>query len=172
MALTRLGPNQSVNLASNVTGTLPTANGGTGATSFSPGKILQVQQQVYSTFTQSNSTSYTDSGLTKDITPSSTSNKILITCSAQVNTNTSSTQAISFDLLRAGSSIKQFEAVLQGSANFSSQISFTYLDSPSSTSALTYKIQWKGHSSNYYRINNEYTSGNCGSTLTLMEIAG
>jgi len=33
MALTRLGPNQLLNLASNVTGTLPTANGGTGATS-------------------------------------------------------------------------------------------------------------------------------------------
>ena len=30
MALTRLGPNQSVNLASNVTGTLPTANLPTG----------------------------------------------------------------------------------------------------------------------------------------------
>jgi hypothetical protein len=33
MALTRLGPNQSVNLASNVTGTLPVANGGTAITS-------------------------------------------------------------------------------------------------------------------------------------------
>ena len=33
MALTRLGPNQSVNLASNVTGTLPIANGGTALTS-------------------------------------------------------------------------------------------------------------------------------------------
>jgi hypothetical protein len=32
MALTRLGPNQSVNLASNVTGTLATGNGGTGST--------------------------------------------------------------------------------------------------------------------------------------------
>ena len=40
MAITRLGPNQSVNLANNVTGTLPTANGGTGATSFTKGKIL------------------------------------------------------------------------------------------------------------------------------------
>ena len=38
MALTRLGPNQLLNLASNVTGTLPAANGGTGATSFAPGK--------------------------------------------------------------------------------------------------------------------------------------
>ena len=33
MAITRLGPNQSVNLASNVTGILPLANGGTAATS-------------------------------------------------------------------------------------------------------------------------------------------
>jgi len=33
MALTRLGANQSVNLASNVTGTLPVANGGTAITS-------------------------------------------------------------------------------------------------------------------------------------------
>ena len=32
MALTRVGPNQSINLASNVTGTLPTGNGGTGST--------------------------------------------------------------------------------------------------------------------------------------------
>ena len=42
MAITRIGPNQSINLASNITGTLPTANGGTGATSFSPGKALQI----------------------------------------------------------------------------------------------------------------------------------
>ena len=40
MALTRIGLNQSINLASNVTGTLPTANGGTGATSFVKGKVL------------------------------------------------------------------------------------------------------------------------------------
>jgi len=33
MALTRIGLNQSINLASNVTGTLPTANGGTAITS-------------------------------------------------------------------------------------------------------------------------------------------
>ena len=42
MALTRLGPNQSVNLASNVTGTLPTGNGGTGATSFNPSSVVKL----------------------------------------------------------------------------------------------------------------------------------
>jgi len=44
MALTRLGLNQSINLASNVTGTLATGNGGTGATSFAPGKLVQVKR--------------------------------------------------------------------------------------------------------------------------------
>ena len=33
MAITRIGPNQSINLASNITGTLPVANGGTALTS-------------------------------------------------------------------------------------------------------------------------------------------
>ena len=31
----------NINLTSQVTGTLPTANGGTGATSFAPGKLSQ-----------------------------------------------------------------------------------------------------------------------------------
>ena len=39
MALTRLGLNQAINLATNTTGTLAVGNGGTGATSFAPGKL-------------------------------------------------------------------------------------------------------------------------------------
>ena len=35
-----------INLTSQVTGTLPTGNGGTGATSFAPGKIGQVISQT------------------------------------------------------------------------------------------------------------------------------
>ena len=34
----------TIDVTKGITGTLPTANGGTGATSFSPGKVLQVQQ--------------------------------------------------------------------------------------------------------------------------------
>jgi hypothetical protein len=44
MALTRLGLNQSINLASNVTGTLPAANGGTAATSSAPGSFMEVAE--------------------------------------------------------------------------------------------------------------------------------
>ena len=41
MAITRLGPNQSLNLASNVTGALPVANGGTGLTSGTTDQFLK-----------------------------------------------------------------------------------------------------------------------------------
>jgi hypothetical protein len=41
MALTRIGPNQSVNLASNVTGTLPVGNGGIGIASGTTDQFLK-----------------------------------------------------------------------------------------------------------------------------------
>ena len=40
----------SIDLTSKVTGTLPTGNGGTGATSFSPGKIVQLQYTNNTTY--------------------------------------------------------------------------------------------------------------------------
>ena len=50
----------NINLTSQVTGTLPTANGGTGATSFSPGKVGQVIQNVITSGnTAATSTSFT-----------------------------------------------------------------------------------------------------------------
>ncbi len=56
MALTRLGPNQSVNLASNVTGTLPVANGGTALTSgFENGVTVADQWRLNSTYLVTNS---------------------------------------------------------------------------------------------------------------------
>jgi hypothetical protein len=89
MAITRLGPNQSVNLASNVTGTLPTANGGTGATSFTAGKILQIKSTANSTLAQvsSNSTTFADvSGQDLLITPTSASSKFNLFVNYNVDT--------------------------------------------------------------------------------------
>tara|TARA_R100000697_G_scaffold2200_1_gene5123 strand:+ start:898 stop:1443 length:546 start_codon:yes stop_codon:yes gene_type:complete len=81
MALTRLGLNQSINLASNVTGTLATGNGGTGATSFAPGKVLQLVNAFKTDAnTLTTSSSVTDvANLTCSITPSSTSNFVYVT---------------------------------------------------------------------------------------------
>ena len=100
MALTRLGPNQSINLATNTTGTLATGNGGTGSTAATlpaslindtsignvtalpagvGGKILQVQHVTFTTGgTVNTTTSFAASYITDQITPSATSSKILI----------------------------------------------------------------------------------------------
>jgi hypothetical protein len=143
-------------------------------TKLGAGAIRQVSQQVYSTFAQTNSQTYTDSGLTLAITPTSSSSKILVIVSMQFSTNTASSQNISCDLLRSGSSIRTFEQVLGQAAVTGTQISFTYLDSPSTTSSTTYKVQIKGSAGTgqYIRINNYLSSdGNAASTITLMEIA-
>jgi hypothetical protein len=136
------------------------------------GKVLQVVQQVYTTFNQTNSQSYVDTGITLNITPSSSSNKILVIVSANARTNTASAQTISMDLLRDGSSIREFNTVLSADSPTNGQISFNFLDSSSSTSSLTYKVQYKGSAGTgqYIRINN--SSGTSASTITLMEVAG
>ena len=50
----------SIDLTSKVTGALPAANGGTGATSYTPGKIGQVFQVTNNTQYSSSSTTYID----------------------------------------------------------------------------------------------------------------
>ena len=85
MAITRLNTNAfgtSVNLATNVTGTLPAANGGSGRTAVT-GNVLQVVHGTNTYAADYTSTSATDmlsaDGVTWEtsITPSSTSSKIL-----------------------------------------------------------------------------------------------
>ena len=73
MAITRLGPNQSVNLASNVTGTLPSGN-------LPNGSVIQVIRSYVadSAYVQTTSTSLVASGIQASITPTETGNLILI----------------------------------------------------------------------------------------------
>ena len=98
MALTRLGPNQAVNLSSNTTDTLGVANGGTGlasgttgeflkftgSTTLAPaeaggGKLLQTQTALFTSSSAHNTESYTASNYTDQITPSATNSKIFVT---------------------------------------------------------------------------------------------
>ena len=99
MALTRLGLNQSINLATNVTGTLATGNGGTGATSFAPGKIGQVVYGSYNQEVKSSAGGFQDSGLTASITPTATSSKILVLVTQQTNKGNSPTGGYYFQLI-------------------------------------------------------------------------
>ena len=97
MALTRIGPNQSVNLSSNVTGTLPVGNGGLGIASgttnqflkftgtttlasatITTGKVLQVVNSSSSSSGTVNDNNYADVGFTTSITPSASGNPIYL----------------------------------------------------------------------------------------------
>ena len=180
MAITRLGPNQSVNLASNVTGTLPTANGGTGATSFAPGKVLQVVQGRTPSADSITAQSFTDTGITANITPSATSSKVLviITASAKLTSGSSRNSAI------GGVNILRDSTQIYGGGNNNSiglyfantnndniwtMSGYSHLDSPSSTSSLTYKMQAQIETSGETIT---FQTGAMQSTITLMEIAG
>ena len=154
-------PDTNINNASldNVTG-LPAGVGG---------KVLQVvQDTLTSTFTTT-STSYSDTGLTVAITPSAASSKILIlvdmgTCSVSANIN----DASGMKILRDATLVFEDAWFLynSGSVALQSNIgSYHYLDSPSSTSALTYKVQIK------CRTNSVSINVNSAKTaITLMEI--
>jgi len=196
MAITRIGPNQSINLASNITGTLPTGNGGTGATSFAPGKVLQVLQAVKTDTVSTTSQSFADlTGMTQAITPSATSSKILIMFDGNFSafTQSGNGQAVDFKLLRGSTDIYIGDAAsnrTRTSTNFRPEgngqydvnpAKIVFLDSPSTTSATTYKIQWRkcfdlGSSSNAAYLNRSYQDGDnserprTASSFTVMEI--
>tara|TARA_B100000963_G_scaffold256637_1_gene225140 strand:- start:346 stop:855 length:510 start_codon:yes stop_codon:yes gene_type:complete len=142
------------------------------------GSVLQVVSVDSSTQQNTTSTSYVaSSGVTASITPSSTSSKILTICSPslRVYEDNGSNANMRFALSRDGGSNFLYQAILRNfdygnsGALIDISISQTFLDSPSSTSALTYTMYVKIVGGDQVEINPD---GNNKSTLTLMEIAG
>jgi hypothetical protein len=121
------------------------------------GKVLQVVSATYSTQTNIASATFTDSGLSATITPSAATSKILVLVSQAFRTARAiSAAGGAVRLLRGATSIfdtggstfdSSLNIALVGSgltitdfATFST-FSITYLDSPNTTSATTYKTQ-------------------------------
>jgi hypothetical protein len=138
--------------------------------------VLQVVNATYTTNVTTSSTSMIATGLTANITPLSSSNKILVLCSMAGAGGTASNNNPHFEIYRNGSSVSYFDDILgYGISSPNVTTSITWLDSPASTSALTYTIYWKrvGGGSALAYINNYLNSAanQTISTLTLMEIA-
>ena len=169
MALTRLNTNAygaTVDLASNVTGTLANSN-------LAAGNVIQVINAVVNTETINNTDTWADTGLTASITPTSTSNKILVIANVAGVGKGNGTYAY-LKLLRDTTDIvADFETrgAYTGSTvtNKIGSCSVTYLDSPSSTSSLAYKTQLKSGADTAYAQTGD---SNGKSSITLMEIAG
>ena len=173
MALTRIGLNQSINLASNVTGTLPTANGGTGATSFAATKVLQVVSAEDATERSTSSSSFSDI-VSASITPSATSSKILIMYGVvgirRDNTNGYMTVKI---VDGSGFSKSVGHAMLYTNSTSTLRIGSangSFLHDANTTSAKTYTVQFNSSGDSGTVVVGD--NGNSKSTITLMEIAG
>lgn len=141
-----------------------------GAPTGGGGGIIQVKQALYSTHTvYSNGSFGALSGFTVDITPKFNTSKILITLNLCVEVRSASIIAI--ELTRGGSSLFTNEGGMRGDDSAQGgYVSMTYLDSPASTSALTYGVQTRTSNGNY-AINNYTGSGPTNSFLTVMEVS-
>lgn len=114
------------------------------------GKVLQVVQGQATASNSTNTSTYADTGLTATITPSATSSKILVLISQQFYYYKGSSQSgVGLKLVRGSTDIwttnTQYgwqNASFGGTQSEGRNIQpLIYLDSPSSTSALTYKTQ-------------------------------
>jgi len=170
MALTRLGLNQAVNLSTNTTGTLGVANGGTGRTAVT-GNVLQVIRASTTTTTTTSSTSMVDiTNLTVNITPSATSSKIYVIMNVNgIASSASATSGVSLRIYRASDVSGEAINIGFGTTDaLNDSATLTALESPSSTSELTYKGQCKNREATAISVNN----GSDTSSITVMEIAG
>lgn len=135
------------------TGQVLTVAGGipSWATPAGGGKVLQVVQGTTTTRVDIATTTFTDSNLTATITPTSATSKILILTAQQAVTYAAtSTAGARVRLMRdstaifndasTGASFAVYGQSL-GQAEISIYFNISYLDSPATTSAITYKTQ-------------------------------
>ena len=156
-------------------------------TKLGTGAVMQVVSTTKTdTFATNPSSSFIDvTGLSVSITPSSTNSKVLINISISGGGSTGVNIA-HFRLLRdstviyagdtAGSRTLGFTQSIDSDANASQSSSGVFLDSPSTTSATTYKIQTYSNGIVYVNRSkddsNEANRSRNASTILAMEIAG
>jgi len=135
------------------------------------GSVLQVVNAQSTTPTAVNNTAtYSSLSLSASITPSSATNKILVLLSVTGLSNNSAIAGVKIQ--RNGSDIRTYGFIAH--FNAATSIAYTsamnYLDSPASTSALTYSVL--GNSTQGLTTF-QYSDGNGTqvSSITLMEIA-
>ena len=140
----------------------------------SSGAVVQVKSAVYSTSTSNNTTTYADTGLSLSITPTSASNKILVFVQQfQLNDNTAAAWETGAFLR-----IMRNSTAIYNDGKFAwyhkqgdelgynrEQTTLIYLDSPATTSSVTYSTQQK-----MYATTITAQDASTPSTITLMEV--
>ena len=128
------------------------------------GKIGQVIQSQTTSYGSVTATSWTKihTDFDTSITPSATSSKVLVTITGGIYPNNGH-----LTIYRGGSNLLTDKGFLRMYTNNDTGItaSYSYLDSPNTTSATTYSWYVKMISGTFY-YNNDVTTG----TMTLMEV--
>jgi len=145
------------------------------ATTPTNGTVLQTVYGETSTQTTNNTSTLADTNLTATITPKSATSKILVSINHNncQKSSANSENRGTIQLLRNGTNLKNLTGNLflySGTAvRLTGCLSTMYLDSPASTSALTYKTQFS-NPNNTAEFVVQYDSSH--STIILQEIAG
>ena len=172
---------QTVNPPNSSVGTSQLVDGSVTSSKLGAGAILQVQSTTKTDTFNTTSTSFTDvTGLSVAITPSSTSSKVLINFSIGTHDLTGAGD-FAYQIVRGSTAIGLgsgggTSATVGGTINADrgESVAMTFLDTPSTTSATTYKIQVRTPSGTQMFINTRDGNSNYStiSTITVMEIKG
>jgi len=135
------------------------------------GKVLQVVSATDSTERSTTSTSYVTASntLSVSITPSSASNKIFITTHFMIGLSTTSNSF--YTIFRDSTNLGNANGMAvfaSSSASNEFPTAMSFLDSPSSTSAITYQVYVKSPSGATARL----VKGSHTASITAFEIAG
>ena len=147
------------------------------------GKILKVQSTPMSVASSSYSSysSYTDTGVTASFTPTDATSSVLVNLAMVTHCDASTSMThvgFFYRLMRSinGGAYAEVEAweegavirayTSSGTAQWAGPCLFSYLDSPNTTSAITYKIQVRNSSGGYSSWGTDKTH-----VWTFMEVA-
>ena len=139
----------------------------------STGKILQVQSASFTSDASTTSTSFTATAYTDTITPSATSSKIWVVINGgRSSYGSGAAEGVTSLYKQVGGSGGFSEVVSMMEANVNEaggygkpSLSFNYLDSPNTTSAIEYKIYFKTNANQDY-----VNSSNARVTISLLEV--
>jgi hypothetical protein len=139
----------------------------------SGGKVIQVVNASTTTQASNSTTTYADSGLTATITPLFSTSKILVLVNQSTyKNNSNASNAVNIKLFRNATDLGRIVYV-QGYSNTSTELytiaAMQLLDSPATTSALTYKTQFANLVAS--TVVTTQPDGLGLSSITLMEIA-
>lgn len=134
------------------------------------GNVIQTVFGSVATSTNNTTTTFADSGLSATITPRYSNSDILVMGALQGVYNTTASQGVKVRIVRGSTQIMYVCDLMGYEPARSQEVSFFYIDSPATTSATTYKIQFAEYGGSGLAVVMDFGATLPLSTIVLMEI--